>query len=36
MLDNAEDIYPLFYGAPRTTEFKKLRKRLVRKICNAI
>lgn len=30
MLDEPDDIHPLFAGAPRTTEFKKLRKRLVR------
>jgi tRNA 2-thiocytidine biosynthesis protein TtcA len=29
MLDH-EDIHPLFHGAPATTEFRKLRKRLVR------
>jgi len=28
--DDADDIHPLFFGAPATTEFKKLRKRLVR------
>ena len=30
MLDQNDDIHPLFAGAPRTTEFKKLRKRIVR------
>ncbi len=30
MLDDADDIHPLFYGAPRSTEFRKLRKRIVR------
>lgn len=30
MLDQPDDIHPLFYGAPSTTEFKKLRKRLIR------
>ena len=30
MLDEADDIHPLFYGAPKTTEFKKLRKRIIR------
>lgn len=32
MLDDADDtdIHPLFSGAPRSTEFRKLRKRLVR------
>ena len=29
MLDETDDIHPLFHGAPKTTEFKKLRKRLV-------
>ena len=32
MLDQADDIHQLFSGAPRSTEFKKLRKRLVRQI----
>ena len=36
MLDTPEDIHPLFYGAPRTTEFKKLRKRIVRSVREAI
>ncbi|MEM6408540.1 MAG: tRNA 2-thiocytidine(32) synthetase TtcA [Pseudomonadota bacterium] len=30
MLDQPDDIYPLFHGAPSTTEFKKLRKRIIR------
>ena len=30
MLDDADDIHPLFHGAPRSTEFRKLRKRIVR------
>ncbi|MGB0799381.1 MAG: tRNA 2-thiocytidine(32) synthetase TtcA, partial [Planktomarina sp.] len=30
MLDDADDIHPLFFGAPKSTEFKKLRKRIVR------
>ena len=29
MLDEADDIHPLFRGAPQSTEFRKLRKRLV-------
>jgi tRNA 2-thiocytidine biosynthesis protein TtcA len=29
MLDHPDDIHPLFYGAPKTTAFKKLRKRLI-------
>ena len=30
MLDDNDDIHPLFAGAPSTTEFRKLRKRIVR------
>ncbi len=36
MFDNADDIHPLFYGAPKTTEFKKLRKRIVQNVREAI
>ncbi|GGH50380.1 tRNA 2-thiocytidine(32) synthetase TtcA [Frigidibacter albus] len=36
MLDDPDDIHPLFHGAPATTEFKKLRKRLVREVREAI
>jgi tRNA 2-thiocytidine biosynthesis protein TtcA len=36
MLDEDDDIHPLFRGAPRTTEFRKLRKRLVRETREAI
>jgi tRNA 2-thiocytidine biosynthesis protein TtcA len=36
MLDQNDDIHPLFAGAPRTTEFKKLRKRIVRMAQEAI
>jgi len=36
MLDDCDDIHPLFHGAPATTEFKKLRKRLVRYTREAI
>ena len=36
MLDDADDIHPLFYGAPASTAFKKLRKRLVRDVREAI
>jgi tRNA 2-thiocytidine biosynthesis protein TtcA len=36
MLDNADDIHPLFHGAPSTTEFKKLRKRIIREAREAI
>ena len=35
MLDETE-IHPLFEGAPQTTEFKKLRKRIVRYTREAI
>ncbi|MGV8989113.1 MAG: tRNA 2-thiocytidine(32) synthetase TtcA [Cypionkella sp.] len=30
------EIHPLFHGAPQTTEFRKLRKRLVREVRSAI
>ena len=36
MLDDSDDIHPLFSGAPRTTEFKKLRKRIVRQTREAV
>ena len=36
MLDDNTDIHPLFNGAPSTTEFKKLRKRIVRNTREAI
>lgn len=36
MLDDADDIHPLFHGAPKTTEFRKLRKRLVREVREAM
>lgn len=36
MLDEADDIHPLFRGAPTTTEFRKLRKRIVRQTREAI
>ena len=37
MLDtDTDDIHPLFQGAPQTTEFKKLRKRIVRNTREAI
>ena len=36
MLDDLDDIHPLFAGAPSTTEFKKLRKRIVRNVREAI
>ena len=36
MLDQPDDIHALFNGAPQTTEFKKLRKRIVRLVREAI
>jgi tRNA 2-thiocytidine biosynthesis protein TtcA len=36
MLDEAEDIHPLFHGAPKSTEFRKLRKRLVQQVREAV
>jgi tRNA 2-thiocytidine biosynthesis protein TtcA len=36
MLDDADDIHPLFQGAPKTTEFRKLRKRIMRQTREAI
>ncbi|SLN18005.1 tRNA 2-thiocytidine biosynthesis protein TtcA [Roseivivax jejudonensis] len=36
MLDDTDDIHPLFRGAPKTTEFKKLRKRLVQQVREAV
>ena len=36
MLDNDSEIHPLFENAPNTTEFKKLRKRLIRQTREAI
>ena len=38
MLDDdlSDDIHPLFHGAPKSTEFRKLRKRLVRETRAAI
>ena len=36
MLDETDDIHPLFHGAPKTTEFKKLRKRLVANVREAL
>ena len=34
--DIGDDIHPLFHGAPASTEFRKLRKRLVREVRDAI
>lgn len=36
MLDESNDIHPLFYGAPKSTEFKKLRKRIVQHTREAV
>ncbi|MCW3780620.1 tRNA 2-thiocytidine(32) synthetase TtcA [Defluviimonas salinarum] len=36
MFDEADDIHPLFHGAPASTEFKELRKRIVREVREAI
>jgi hypothetical protein len=36
MLDENSDIHPIFEGAPNTTEFKKLRKRIIRNTREAI
>ncbi|WP_417600772.1 tRNA 2-thiocytidine(32) synthetase TtcA [Pararhodobacter oceanensis] len=35
MLDDCDDIHPLFHGAPKTTEFRKLRKRLIQQVREA-
>ncbi len=32
LLDEQDEIHPLFHGAPATPEFQKLRKRLVREV----
>jgi tRNA 2-thiocytidine biosynthesis protein TtcA len=34
--DDADDIHPLFHGAPKSADFKKLRKRIVRHTREAI
>jgi tRNA 2-thiocytidine biosynthesis protein TtcA len=36
MLDDPDDIHPLFHGAPATVAFRKLRKRIVREVRAAI
>ena len=36
MFDNLDDIPPLLAGAPSTTEFKKLRKRIIRNVREAL
>ncbi|MGR3519152.1 MAG: tRNA 2-thiocytidine(32) synthetase TtcA, partial [Roseovarius sp.] len=36
MTDATDDIHPLFHGAPASTEFRKLRKRIVRHTREAV
>lgn len=36
MTDTLDDIHPIFQGAPRTTEFRKLRKRIIRSVREAV
>ncbi len=36
MLDELNHIHPLFYGGPVSTEFKKLRRRIIRNVSQAI
>jgi tRNA 2-thiocytidine biosynthesis protein TtcA len=36
MLDDADEIHPLFHGAPATEDFRKLRKRIIRDVRAAI
>jgi len=36
MSDADNEIHPLFFGAPKTTEFRKLRKRIIRHVREAI
>ena len=36
MLDQTDDIHPLLRGAPKTTEFRKLRKRIIRNVREAL
>jgi tRNA 2-thiocytidine biosynthesis protein TtcA len=36
MLDDSDDIHPLFHGAPTTAEFRKLRKRIVQGVREAV
>jgi len=36
MLDDTDDIHALFHGAPKSAEFKKLRKRIIRETRDAI
>ena len=34
--DSPDDIHPLFHGAPKATEFKKLRKRIIQNVREAV
>jgi len=36
MQNEPDDIHPIFYGAPSTTSFKKLRKRIIRQVREAV
>ncbi|MET4102316.1 tRNA 2-thiocytidine biosynthesis protein TtcA [Roseovarius sp. MBR-78] len=36
MTDTPDDIHPLFHGAPKSGEFRKLRKRIVRNVREAV
>ncbi|KEO53261.1 tRNA 2-thiocytidine(32) synthetase TtcA [Thioclava indica] len=36
MYQNSDDIHPLFHSAPQSTEFRKLRKRIVRQVREAV
>lgn len=36
MLDEADDIHPLFHGAPKTVAFRKLRKRIIQNVREAV
>ena len=36
MTNDLDDIHPIFQGAPQTTEFRKLRKRIVRYVREAV
>jgi tRNA 2-thiocytidine biosynthesis protein TtcA len=36
MTNDLDDIHPIFQGAPQTTEFRKLRKRIIRSVREAV
>jgi len=36
MTDDLDDIHPIFQGAPQSTEFRKLRKRIIRHVREAV